>query len=399
MALVCAKFNGGITERLLDGALAGLEANGVKPATVTVAWVPGAFELPLAATRLAESGAVDAVVALGAVIRGETAHFDFVAGECASGLQRVALDTGVPVVFGVLTTDTVDQALDRCAAGRGQQGLRGGRDRARDGRPAPQAAGAGRRLDDADADRGDRVLQTGPAQGLAREGDPRAVRRRRPRPWCGAPTSTTGPRIDDPRVDEVRILRPQEIPGYVAEGLFDLGITGRDWIEETGAEVVSLGELGLLEGHGQPHPGRAGRGPGLAGDDRSRTCPPGARVSTEYPELTRRVLEKHGVHAEIRLSYGATEAKIPDIADAVVEITETGRALAAAGLRIVETLLVSRTELIANPLSAADPVKRHAMGQLLTLLQGALEARGKVLLKLNVAGGELERRAVACCPR
>jgi len=122
VALVCAKFNGGITERLLDGALAGLEASGVVPGTVTVAWVPGAFELPLAALRLAKSRAVDAVVALGAVIRGETAHFDFVAGECASGLQRAALDTGVPVVFGVLTTDTVDQALARCGGGEDNKG-------------------------------------------------------------------------------------------------------------------------------------------------------------------------------------------------------------------------------------------------------------------------------------
>ena len=102
------------------------------------------------------------------------------------------------------------------------------------------------------------------------------------------------------------------------------------------------------------------------------------------------MLEKHGVHAEIRMSYGATEAKIPDIADAVVEITETGRALAAARLRIVDTLLVSRTELIANPVSASDPDKRLAMGHLLTLLQGALEARGKVLLKLNVTSDKLE---------
>jgi ATP phosphoribosyltransferase len=118
--------------------------------------------------------------------------------------------------------------------------------------------------------------------------------------------------------------------------------------------------------------------------------PSGARVSTEYPDLTRRVLEKHGVHAEIRMSYGATEAKIPDIADAVVEITETGRALSAARLRVVDTLLVSRTELIANPVSASDPDKRLAMGHLLTLLQGALEARGKVLLKLNVASTKLD---------
>lgn len=123
VALVCAKFNGGITERLLDGALLRLAKSGIEPAAITVAWVPGAFELPLAAMRLAESGSVDVVVALGAVIRGETAHFDFVAGECASGLQRAALDTGVPMVFGVLTTDTVDQALARCSEGDGNKGL------------------------------------------------------------------------------------------------------------------------------------------------------------------------------------------------------------------------------------------------------------------------------------
>jgi ATP phosphoribosyltransferase len=195
--------------------------------------------------------------------------------------------------------------------------------------------------------------------------------------------------IDDPRVDEVRILRPQEIPVYVAEGNFDLGITGRDWIEETGAEVISLGELAYSKATSNPIRvvlAVAQGSPVTTIAD----LPPGARVSTEYPELTRRVLEKHGVHAEIRMSYGATEAKIPDIADAVVEITETGRALAAARLRVVETLLVSRTELIANPVSASDPEKRLAMSHLLTLLQGALEARGKVLLKLNVAKDKLE---------
>ncbi|HTZ10361.1 MAG TPA: ATP phosphoribosyltransferase, partial [Acidimicrobiales bacterium] len=154
--------------------------------------------------------------------------------------------------------------------------------------------------------------------------------------------------IDDARVDEVRILRPQEIPRYVAEGTFDLGVTGRDWIEETGAEVVSLGELAYSKMTANPI-----RVVLAVAEDspvrRIDELPPGSRVSTEYPELTRRCLEKHGVQADIHLSYGATEAKIPDIADAVVEITETGRALAAAGLRIVDTLLVSRTELIANP--------------------------------------------------
>jgi ATP phosphoribosyltransferase len=196
-------------------------------------------------------------------------------------------------------------------------------------------------------------------------------------------------RIDDPRVDEVRILRPQEIPVYVAQGLFDLGITGRDWVEETSAEVVSLGELAYSKASSNPIRLvlAVGRDSGIHGVS---DLPPGARVSTEYPELTRRWLEKHGVQADVRLSYGATEAKVPEIADAVVEITETGRALDAAGLRIVDTVLVSRTELIANPVSASDPQKRHAMEQILTLLRGALEARGKVLLKLNVARAQLE---------
>lgn len=196
--------------------------------------------------------------------------------------------------------------------------------------------------------------------------------------------------VDDPRIDSVRILRPQEIPKYVADGsLFDLGITGRDWIEETGADVVSLGELEYSKVTSNPV--RVVLAVGKESPIRSaEELPAGARVSTEYPELTRRYLEKRGVHADVQLSYGATEAKVPDIADAVVEITETGRALDAAGLRIVETLLVSHTELIANPTAASDPEKRHAMEQLLTLLQGALEARGKVLVKLNVAKERLD---------
>jgi ATP phosphoribosyltransferase len=196
--------------------------------------------------------------------------------------------------------------------------------------------------------------------------------------------------IADPRVDEVRILRPQEIPVYVASGLFDLGITGRDWIEERGADVVSLGQLQYSKATANPIRVVLA----VADDSPFKTLADLAgqrvRVSTEYPELTRRALDEHGVDAEVSLSYGATEAKVPDIADCVVEITETGRALRAAGLRIIDTLLVSHTELIANPDAAADPVKRHAMEQLLTLLQGTLEAREKVLVKLNVPAGQLD---------
>ena len=113
-------------------------------------------------------------------------------------------------------------------------------------------------------------------------------------------------------------------------------------------------------------------------------------MSSEYPELTRRFFAERGIEADVRLSYGASEAKVPDIADCVVDITETGRALRAAGLRVIDTILTSYTEVVANPASHADPDKRHAMGQLMTLLHGVLEAREKVLLKLNVAAESLE---------
>lgn len=196
--------------------------------------------------------------------------------------------------------------------------------------------------------------------------------------------------IDDPRVDGVRILRPQEIGTYVAEGLFDLGITGRDWIEETDSDVVSLGQLHYSKATARPINvvlAVAEASPWQSVAD----LPKGCRVSTEYPGLTRRFLESRGVEPEIRLSYGATEAKIPDIADAVVEITETGRALRAAKLRVLDTILVSYTELIANKAAYEDPVKRHAMHQLHTLLQGTLDARGKVVVKLNVSAADLDR--------
>ncbi len=190
--------------------------------------------------------------------------------------------------------------------------------------------------------------------------------------------------IDDPRISEVRILRPQEIPTYVAEGMFDLGITGRDWIAETGAEVVSLGELRYSKATARPIRlvlAVANDAPWQSASE----LPNGVRISTEYMGLTKRYFEGLGIEAKVRLSYGATEAKVPDIADAVVEITETGSALRAAGLRIIDTVLTSYTELVANPQAFSDPEKRHAMHQIHTLLLGTLEARGKVLLKLNVS--------------
>jgi ATP phosphoribosyltransferase len=195
--------------------------------------------------------------------------------------------------------------------------------------------------------------------------------------------------IDDPRVVDVRILRPQEIPVYVAEGLFDLGITGRDWVEETSSEVVSLGELRYSKATSNPVRVVVA----VAGDspiERIEDLAQGVRVSTEYPEMTRRFFAARGINADVRLSYGASEAKIPDIADCIVDITETGRALRAAGLRIVDTMLTSYTEMVANPIAYEDPVKRHAMGQLMTLLTGTIEARGQVLVKMNVPRANLD---------
>jgi len=198
--------------------------------------------------------------------------------------------------------------------------------------------------------------------------------------------------IDDPRVVDVRILRPQEIPVYIAEGRFDLGITGRDWIEERDASVESLAILGYSKATERPIHVVLAVPNDSSWNSLEDLAAHGApiRVATEYPGLTARTMAAAGIAAEVVLSYGATEAKVPDIADCVVEITETGRALRAAGLKVIHTLLVSHTELIANRDAAADPVKRHAMEQLRSLLLGTLEARTKVLVKLNVPADRLD---------
>jgi ATP phosphoribosyltransferase len=196
-------------------------------------------------------------------------------------------------------------------------------------------------------------------------------------------------RIDDPRIDRVRFLRPQEIPTYVEQGIFDLGISGRDWVTETGADVVSLGEIGG---------GRAGEAvvsvvlavPRDSAWESIGDLPEGVRISTELPELTRRFCAAHDVNARVFTSHGATEAKIPDIVDAIVDVTETGSSLRKAGLKVIETLLTSKTELVANRASYEDPAKRAAMDDIVLLVRGALVARGKVLLKLNVPADRLQ---------
>lgn len=196
--------------------------------------------------------------------------------------------------------------------------------------------------------------------------------------------------IADPRVVDVRILRPQEIGTYVAEGLFDLGITGRDWIEETASDVVSLGELHYSKATANPVRIVVAV-PQDSPYDRVEDLPQGLKVASEYPELTRRFFRDKGIEADVRMSYGATEAKVPEIADCIVDLTETGRALRAAGLKIIGEILQSWTELVANRAAHEDPAKRHAMEQLKTLLDGVLEARGKVLVKLNVGEADLDQ--------
>jgi ATP phosphoribosyltransferase len=194
--------------------------------------------------------------------------------------------------------------------------------------------------------------------------------------------------IDDPRIERVRFLRPQEIPSYVAEGLFDFGITGRDWITETGASVVSLGELQYSKATSAPVRVVLAVPASVAWQSVS-DLPDGIRISTEFPGLTRRFLDSHGVKASIVPSYGATEAKVPDIVDAIVDLTETGSSLRHNGLRIIETLLTSYTELVANPAAHEDQAQRSAMEDIALLLRGAIQARASVLLKLNVSAADL----------
>ncbi len=194
--------------------------------------------------------------------------------------------------------------------------------------------------------------------------------------------------IDDPRIERVRFLRPQEIPSYIEQGLFDFGITGRDWITETGADVASLGELQYSKATSDPVRVVLAV-PAAAPWQSVADLPEGVRISTELPALTRRYLESAGVKAVVIPSYGATEAKVPDIVDAIVDLTETGSSLRKNGLRILDTLLSSYTELVANQAAFAEQAKRAAMDDVALLLQGAIRARGNVLLKLNVPTADL----------
>jgi ATP phosphoribosyltransferase len=194
--------------------------------------------------------------------------------------------------------------------------------------------------------------------------------------------------IDDPRIDSVAILRPQEIPTYVDDGFFDLGVTGEDWIAETDAKVVHVTPLEYSKQTDLPVKIvlAVPREAGITAPDQIR---PGSRISTEFPNLTKAYFERLGIPVRIFLSYGATEAKVPEIVDAIVDLTETGATLRRHGMEIIDVILESRTQLIANTSSYEDAEKRKAIDELTILLRGAIDARGKVLVKLNVGADDL----------
>lgn len=191
--------------------------------------------------------------------------------------------------------------------------------------------------------------------------------------------------IDDPRITETLMLRPQEIPKYVEEGQFDFGITGYDWIAETEAVVEGVADLQFSK--------RGWRKVKivLATDrenpvDNVEDIPMSSKVVTEYPRLTKRYFRQIGkAKVSVRGSHGATEVKVPRLADYLVDVTETGETLRRNGKKILAVILESSTRLIANKKSWADPQKRAAIEEIVMLLISVINARGKVLLKMNVA--------------
>lgn len=197
------------------------------------------------------------------------------------------------------------------------------------------------------------------------------------------------PVIKDPRISQVKILRPQEIPKYVEEGYFDLGITGLDCIRESDADVEIVASLPFSKVSSEPvkmviavHE--------ESSVEKPEQIAPESRVSTEFPNLTKKYFDNLGIPVKIFYSYGATEAKIPELMDVVVDLTETGETLRRNRLKIVGVILESYTQLMANKRSWADPSKRKAIEEIKTLLLGVIEARGRVLLSMNVPREKLE---------
>lgn len=197
------------------------------------------------------------------------------------------------------------------------------------------------------------------------------------------------PTIKDPRINKVKILRPQEIPKYVEEGYFDLGISGKDWVMESESDVVEIADM-FYSKQGEGTVKIVVAVPNSQDTKSAKDIKPGSKVSTEYPNLTKRFFDNLGIPVDIRYSYGATEAKVPELVDVVVDLTETGSTLQKNGLKIVDTIIESNTKIIANKKSWIDPIKRREIEEIKILLLAVLEARGKVYIIMNVHGDKLD---------
>jgi ATP phosphoribosyltransferase len=202
------------------------------------------------------------------------------------------------------------------------------------------------------------------------------------------------PRIADSRIGKVKILRPQEIPTYVEKGYFDIGITGLDWVNETGSDIVEVANLS----YSKTGEGNVKIVVAVHRDepiDEVSRIRPGSRVTTEYPELTKKYFSQLGIPVQLFHSYGASEAKVPDLMDVVVDLTETGTTLRKNGLKIIGQIMESYTVIISNKASWADTQKRREIEEIKTLLFGVIEARNKVLLTMNVPTESMEKIVAA----
>lgn len=195
------------------------------------------------------------------------------------------------------------------------------------------------------------------------------------------------PTVNDPDL-KCRLLRPQELARYVELGLLDAGITGHDWIYENGVDVHEVCEMCYSKATSNPVRWVVA----VPKDSPIQTIQDleGKRIATEAPGIVNRYLDKHGVKADVEFSWGATEVKAPELVDAIVDLTETGSSLRANNLRIVDTILTSTTRLIANKHAWEDPIKRAKIEQLSMLLQGALAAQSRVLLKMNAPSEQVD---------
>ncbi|MFQ5574502.1 MAG: ATP phosphoribosyltransferase [Terriglobia bacterium] len=197
------------------------------------------------------------------------------------------------------------------------------------------------------------------------------------------------PIITDPRISQVKILRPQEIPKYIEEGYFDLGIAGVDCVLESEADVELVADLPYSKQSSDPV--RMVIAVSEESDiSKPADIPSGSRVSTEFPNLTKKFFDEIGVAVKVSYSYGATEAKIPELMDVVVDLTETGETLRKNRLKIIGSIIESTTKLIANKESWRNPGTKKAIEEIRTLLTGVIEARGKVLLSMNIPKTKLD---------